>query len=103
MIDFRNCNIEIPVIAAVDGAYGAGLSMALSADFVLCSKRAKLCCVFPRVGLVTDVGAFSPYLGWLAAKQRNYLRASTGRDGNKDLGIAMEVHETDNLMSAAMN
>ena len=52
-------NLEIPVIAAIDGAaYGAGFSIALSADFILCSDRAKLCCVFPRIGLVPDVGAF---------------------------------------------
>ena len=34
-------DIEKPVIAAVDGcAYGAGLSLALAADFVLASPRA---------------------------------------------------------------
>ena len=51
-------NLEKPVIAAVDGpAFGAGLSLALAADFVLCTRRAKFCAVFGRIGLVPDLGA----------------------------------------------
>lgn len=51
-------DIEKPVIAAVDGvAYGAGLSMALAADYVLCSPRASFCAVFSRIGYVPDMGA----------------------------------------------
>ena len=47
-----------PVIAAVDGpAFGAGLSLALAADFVLATRRAKFCAVFGRIGLVPDLGA----------------------------------------------
>ncbi|MBS0609364.1 MAG: enoyl-CoA hydratase/isomerase family protein, partial [Proteobacteria bacterium] len=39
-------NLEKPVIAAVDGpAFGAGLSLALAADFVLATRRAKFCAV----------------------------------------------------------
>lgn len=51
-------NLEKPVIAAVDGpAYGAGLSLALAADFVLATPRASFCAVFGRVGLIPDLGA----------------------------------------------
>ena len=50
-------NMEKPVIAAVDGpAFGAGLSLALAADFVLATRRAKFCAVFGRIGLVPDLG-----------------------------------------------
>jgi 2-(1,2-epoxy-1,2-dihydrophenyl)acetyl-CoA isomerase len=50
-------DLEKPVIAAVDGvAFGAGLSMALAADFVIASPRAKFCCVFSRLGYVPDMG-----------------------------------------------
>ena len=52
-------NLEIPVIAAVDGAaYGGGFNLALVADFILASPRARFCSVFGRIGLVPDVGGF---------------------------------------------
>lgn len=41
--------MQNPVIAAVDGAvFGAGRSLALAADFVLVTPRAKFCAVFER-------------------------------------------------------
>lgn len=51
-------NLEKPVIAAVDGVcFGAGLSLALAADFVLATPRASFCAVFARLGYVPDLGA----------------------------------------------
>ena len=45
-------NAEVPVIAAVDGvAYGGGFSLALCADILLATPRAKFCLVFGRIGL----------------------------------------------------
>ena len=99
-------NLEIPVIAAVDGAaYGAGFSIALSADFILCSDRAKMCCVFPRIGLVPDLGAFFTLprmVGLQRAKEIMFTGRPLDAQEAKELGIAMDVHGTDDLMDATM-
>lgn len=69
-----------PVIAAVDGAaYGAGMSLALLADIVLLSDRARLCMAFQRVGLVPDCGALYTLPRLVGLQQAKALAAdSTG-------------------------
>ena len=47
-----------PLIAAVCGiAYGAGLSLALSADIIVAAEDARLCEVFARIGGCPDTGS----------------------------------------------
>ncbi|MGF6861234.1 2-(1,2-epoxy-1,2-dihydrophenyl)acetyl-CoA isomerase [Rhodobacteraceae bacterium MBR-64] len=47
-----------PLISAVCGvAYGAGLSLALSADIIVAAEDARLCEVFARVGGCPDTGS----------------------------------------------
>lgn len=66
-----------PVVAAVNGhAIGAGLEMALSADFMIVAEEAKL--RFPEVGLGTFVGGGVVYtlaerVGTLKARELVYL------------------------------
>lgn len=48
-----------PVVAAVEGiAYGMGLSLAVSCDFLVASRSARMCAVFARIGLIPDTGIF---------------------------------------------
>ena len=51
-------HISKPTIAKVDGfAVGAGLSLALGCDLIVCSDRAKLSMIFAKRGLALDNGA----------------------------------------------
>ena len=99
-------NLELPVIAAVNGpAYGAGFSFALAADFVLCSTRARFCAVFGRIGLVPDLGGLfllPRVVGLQRAKELIFTARSVGPEEALELGIALEIHEPDALLEAAM-
>ncbi|MGE7271941.1 enoyl-CoA hydratase/isomerase family protein [Brevibacillus panacihumi] len=67
-----------PVIAAIDGvAVGAGLNLALHADFVLAAKSARLQEPFVQIGLTTDFGGtyLLPRLVGLAQAKRVALLA----------------------------
>jgi enoyl-CoA hydratase/carnithine racemase len=50
---------EKPIIAAVEGfAFGAGLSLALLADWIVAAEDSKFCASFGKVGLMGDMGLF---------------------------------------------
>jgi 2-(1,2-epoxy-1,2-dihydrophenyl)acetyl-CoA isomerase len=99
-------SLELPVIAAVDGAaYGAGINIALAADFVLASTRARFCEVFGRVGLVPDVGGLfllPRIVGLQKAKELVFSARSFDAQEGKDLGIVYSIHEPDQIMDAAI-
>ncbi|MPY75061.1 MAG: enoyl-CoA hydratase/isomerase family protein [Alphaproteobacteria bacterium] len=99
-------SLELPVIAAVDGAaYGAGINIALAADFILASTRARFCEVFGRVGLIPDVGGLfllPRIVGLQRAKELVFSARSFDAKEGKDLGIVYAIHEPDKLMDAAI-
>jgi 2-(1,2-epoxy-1,2-dihydrophenyl)acetyl-CoA isomerase len=98
--------LERPVIAAVDGAaYGAGFSLALAADFVLATPRARFCMVFMRMGLVPDCGATYTLPRAVGPQRARELMLSTREVGAQEalsLGIAMELHEPAALLPRAL-
>jgi 2-(1,2-epoxy-1,2-dihydrophenyl)acetyl-CoA isomerase len=98
--------LDRPVIAAVDGAaYGAGFSLALAADFVLASPRARFCLSFMRVGLVPDCGATYTLPRIVGAQRARELMLSAREVSAQEaieLGIAMELHEPDKLTARAL-
>ena len=100
------CNLELPVISAVDGAaYGAGFNLALASDFVLASTRARFCSVFGRIGLIPDLGGFfllPRIVGLARAKELVLTARSFGAEEAKELGIVLEIHEPEALMDAAL-
>ncbi|KND59603.1 Enoyl-CoA hydratase [Candidatus Burkholderia verschuerenii] len=98
-------NLEMPVIATVDGpAVGAGFSLALAADFVLASSRAFFCMSFVKVGLVPDLGAayFLPrVIGLSAAKELSMTGRRVDVEEARALGIVHSVHAPDALQGEA--
>ena len=88
-------NLEKPVIAAVDGpAFGAGFSLALAADFILVTRRARFCAVFGRIGLIPDLGAMHMLpriVGRQKAKELVFTARTVAAEEAKTLGIAYDI------------
>jgi 2-(1,2-epoxy-1,2-dihydrophenyl)acetyl-CoA isomerase len=98
-------SLDRPVIAAVDGAaYGAGFGLALAADFVIASTRARFCLSFMKIGLVPDFGTFYTLpriVGPQRAKELMLSAREVGAEEALRLGIAMELHAPEQLMARA--
>jgi 2-(1,2-epoxy-1,2-dihydrophenyl)acetyl-CoA isomerase len=99
-------NLEIPVIAAVDGpAYGAGFAIALLADFVLASSRASFCMSFTKIGLVPDSGALYTLpriVGMQKAKELLFTARRVDVTEAQALGIVHAVHAPEALREEAL-
>lgn len=97
--------LDRPVIAAVDGAaYGAGFGLALAADFVIATPRARFCVSFLKVGLVPDCGTFYTLpriVGAQRAKELMLSAREVGADEAVRLGIAMELQPPERLLARA--
>jgi 2-(1,2-epoxy-1,2-dihydrophenyl)acetyl-CoA isomerase len=97
-------DLEKPVIAAVDGvAFGAGLSLALAADIVLASPRARFCSVFARLGFVPDAGGM--YLlpravGLARAKDMVFSARVVEAQEALAIGLVQRICEGDVLQAA---
>lgn len=97
--------LEKPIVAAVDGAaYGAGFSIALMADFVLASPRARFCMSFARVGLVPDCAAMYTLprvVGVQRAKELMLSAREVGPEEALRLGLVLELLPSEQLMPRA--
>ncbi|MDF1485633.1 enoyl-CoA hydratase/isomerase family protein [Ramlibacter sp. H39-3-26] len=99
-------DMEKPVIAAVEGtAFGAGLSFALAADFVLAAPGATFCCVFSRIGYVPDLGAMyllPRVVGLSRAKELAFSARVVGAQEAQALGIVHRVVGQGGVREAAL-
>lgn len=99
--------LDRPVIAAVDGpAFGAGLSLALTADMIVASTRASFNLSFLKLGLVPDFGALYALprvVGVQRAKELMFSARDVGAEEAKAMGIVMEVHAPEALEARAMD
>lgn len=96
-----------PVVAAINGhAIGAGMELALSCDFLIVARDAKL--RFPEIGLGTFVGGGSVYrlaerVG--VARARELVLSGEvvlGRDA-ADIGLVTRAVDAGDVLSEAMN
>lgn len=98
-------NLDVPVIAAVDGAaFGAGMSLALAADFVIASTRARFSMSFGKLGLIPDMGAFHVLprlIGMANARDLMLTARVVDADEGKRLGFVHSVHDAESLADAA--
>src|SRR3546814_1649226 len=78
-------HLELPVIAAVDGAAaGAGFCLALAADFIVATPRSRFAASFNRIGLVPDWAGLY-YLPRLVGLQKA-KEWEIGRDSCRERG-----------------
>lgn len=97
--------LEKPVIAAVNGvAAGAGMSLALAADFRIAAESARFVQAFVRIGLVPDSGStyFLPRLiGVAKSLELAMLGETVDADHALQLGLVHRVVPDEELPSAA--
>lgn len=98
-------HLELPVIAAVDGpAAGAGFCLALAADFILASPRARFAASFNRIGLVPDWAGlyYLPRLvGLQKAKELVFTCRLIGAEEAKEMGIVYDILPQENFLEGA--
>ncbi|MEZ5626336.1 MAG: enoyl-CoA hydratase-related protein [Rhodocyclaceae bacterium] len=98
-------NVEIPVIAAVNGpAIGAGFDLANMADLRIASTKAKFGETFLNLGIIPgDGGAWfmQRLIGYQQAFELTLSGRIVGADEAKSLGIVLDVVEPDQLMTRA--
>lgn len=99
-------NLEKPVVAAVDGpAYGAGMNLALAADFIVATPRTKFCAVFGRIGLVPDLGGMyllPRIVGLQRAKEIVFSTRVVGAEEAQRLGMVFEIVPPETLLPTAL-
>ena len=94
------------VITSVSGsAAGAGVSLALGGDFMICADNAKFILAFVNIGLVPDTGA-TYLLSKSIGVSRTMELAATGRplgaEEAKALGLAYKVTTPEDLDDVTM-
>lgn len=101
----RLLSLDRAVVAAVDGpAFGAGFGLALAADFVIASPRARFCLSFMRLGLVPDFGVLHTLpriVGVQRAKELMLSAREVQADEARALGIVSELVPADRLLQRA--
>ncbi len=94
-----------PVVVAVDGpCAGAGFSLAMAGDVILCTPRAWFCQVFGRIGVIPDMASLyllPRRIGLPAARELILTARRMGPDEARARGLVAEIVPGDRLEAAA--
>lgn len=103
----RLLTLDKPLIAAVDGpAFGGGFGLALAADFVVATPRARFCASFGRIGLVPDFAlhhSLPRRVGLARAKEIILSGREIGAEEALSLGMVYQIVEEDRLATVAQD
>jgi len=99
--------LEKPVIAAINGyALGEGCDLALSCDFRVASKNARLGMTYTQLGLVPDTGGacrLIQLVGLSKAKELIFFGEPIGAKEALEMGMVDKVVPAQDLDAAALN
>ncbi|WP_235579358.1 enoyl-CoA hydratase/isomerase family protein [Pseudorhodoferax sp. Leaf274] len=94
-----------PLIAVVDGpAFGAGFTLALTADIVLASPQARFAMSYLKLGVVPDLGPtylLPRMVGLQRAKELIFSARELDAEEARAMGLVMEVHASDDIEARA--
>jgi len=97
--------LKVPIVSAVNGvAAGAGMSIAISADFVVAAKSAYFLQAFVNIGLVPDAGStfiLPRLIGTARARRMMMLGEKVPAETALDWGMIHSVVDDDALMAEA--
>ena len=97
-------SLPMPTISAVDGvAVGAGFGLALSADLLFCTDRARFSLIFAKRGLSLDFGTsylLPQRIGLHLAKQMAFTGEIVDASRALEMGFVNEVVAPDGLDAA---
>ena len=97
--------LECPVIAVGEGAvFGAGLGLALTADFILATPESRFGCSFLRIGLVPDFGVFYTLprvVGLQRARELIFSAREFSSAEAKAMGLVLEVQPATEVLQRA--
>lgn len=100
------CQLPIPVVVGMNGAAaGAGISLALAADFIVAARRARFHPAFSRIGAVPDLGvahAFVKSMGLHRALTFFMTEESCGVEEAAKAGLVHQVVDGPDVFDAAL-
>lgn len=103
---YRLVNLPKPTVAAVDGvAFGGGFSLAMTADILLATPRARFSLVFGRIGLIPDMAiayTLPRAIGARRAKELAFTARAFGVEEAERMGLVNGVHAPDAVLPAAV-
>jgi 2-(1,2-epoxy-1,2-dihydrophenyl)acetyl-CoA isomerase len=97
---------EVPIVTAVNGAaVGAGMSLAMMGDLIVCARSAYFLQAFRRIGLVPDCGSswlLPRLIGGARARELALLGERLSAEKALEWGLVNRVFDDDKLMPEAL-